>query len=250
MFAASSTWSPLFIDGLDGGGLGAGNGLGIELASGSTIPNSGGIDRLYLQFSEPVLGFDASSVRLLGATTIDYAAGMSVAYDSASMRGLIEISRALAIDRDTLQILVSEAVVDLALNALDGDNDNLAGGALDVRFNVLVGDADNDGNVNGGDLPFFAASFNKSIGNPEYDPRADWNSDGSVNGADLPFFADNFNQSLTPTGTETFDFNSLSMTLVNDELLAPPLEEVDIDTFFDRVDDELEWWWQVGEELG
>ena len=238
IIAAGSAWSTAFIDTVDGGGVGAGNGLGYSLTQGLTIPNSG-VDRIYVQFSEPVVGFDASSVQLFGVNIADYASIAAVSYDSANMRGVIELSN--IISKDKLRIGISDAVIDRSSNALDGDANGSAGGILDFRFNVLVGDANGDGSVNGGDAPALAASFNKSVGNISYNPRADWNADGSVNGGDLPLFSTSFNQSLPIAEPGAMSFPLPPSLPEAEPDYAPPIDEEDIDAFFSQLDssDEL-----------
>jgi hypothetical protein len=163
IIAAGSAWSPAFIDSVDGGGTGAGNGLGYELTSNLTLPNAG-IDRLYVQFSEPVVGFNASRLQLLGVNVADYSTTpgfLTVSYDATNLRGVMQF--ASSITKDKLRIGVSDAIDDVASNALDGDANAAAGGILNFRFNILVGDANNDGSVNGGELPLFSANFNQSL---------------------------------------------------------------------------------------
>jgi hypothetical protein len=141
IIAAGSAWSPAFIDAVDGSGVGAGNGLGYSLASGLTMPNAG-IDRIYIQFSEPVVGFDATNVVLLGVNVADYSSNpgaLTVTYDSLNRRGLIQLATSIA--KDKLRVGVSDAVTDTAFNSLDGDANASPGGDLNFRFNSLVGDA-------------------------------------------------------------------------------------------------------------
>ena len=246
IIASGAAWSAGLIDAVDGGGTGSGNGLGYSLTSGLTIPNTG-INRIYIQFSEPVVGFGGSNVALFGVNVADYSGISTVTYDSLNMRGVIQLSTSIA--KDKLRIGVSDAVKDTAMNALDGDSNTLAGGVLNFRFNVLIGDANNDGSVNGGDLPIFAASFNKSVGNVAYNSRADWNSDGSVNGGDLPLFSSNFNQSLPAAEPGSLNFPPPPPALIPESSLAPPIDEVD--EFFTQLDDEKEFFEQVSnaEEL-
>ena len=228
IIASGSAWSAAFIDAVDGGGTGAGNGLGYSLTTGFTLPNLG-INRIYIQFSEPVTGFNASTFVLLGVNVANYAGFTTVTYDAANMRGFIQLSN--SITKDKLRIGISDTVKDAAMNPLDGDSNGSAGGVLNFRFNVLVGDANNDGSVNGGDLPIFSGSFNKSVGNIAYNPRADWNVDGSVNGGDLPLFSSNFNQSLPAAEPGTFNFPPPPLLLATDSEQessgAPPIESID-----------------------
>ncbi len=208
VIAGGSTWLGPFIDAVDGGGIGGGNGLGIAITPNVTLTNTG-IDRLYVQFSEPVFGFNASTINLFGASLSNYAGQISsVAYDSANRRGIINLSSPISIDK--LRLGVSSTIVDAAGNPLDGNGNGSAGGPLDLRFNILVGDANGDGSVNGADLGLFSTAFNSSGGTNNFDVRADWNSDGSVNGGDLSFFAANFNQSLPLTDPPPLTLGSAS----------------------------------------
>jgi hypothetical protein len=244
IIAAGTAWNVSFIDAVDGGGTGAGNELGYSLTSGFTIPNAG-VDRIYVLFSEPVIGFDATSVKLFGVNVADYSGTpgfMTVSYDSALRRGVIQLSS--VISRDKLRLGVSDMITDGSLKKLDGDANGSAGGALDFRFNILVGDGSHDGSVNGGDVPIFASSFNLSAGNASYNARADWNSDGSVNGGDLSFFATNFNRSLPSSEPGALDFPP---TLAVDEedtewnnLYASIIEEEESDEFFAEFESDEE----------
>jgi hypothetical protein len=239
IFATGSLWSTAFIDAVDGGGTGSGNGIGHLLTRGLTLPGSG-IDRIFVQFSEPVLGFNATSFALLGVNVADYSSipdFLSVSYDSLNKRGVIQLSTSVL--KDKLRIVVSDTVTDLAMNALDGDLNASAGGVFDFRFNVLVGDANHDGSVNGGDLPSFASSFNRSVGNLGYNPRADWNSDGSVNGGDLPAFANHFNQSLPLSEPDAWNIPPPLPPVPELEWMYAPLIE-NIDNLFSQLDEEDE----------
>jgi hypothetical protein len=203
VIVASSTWLPGFIDAVDGGGANSGNGLGLEIGAGVIVANQG-IDRIYIRFSEPVVGFNAARFALLGSNIATYVT--TVSYDSNAMQGFVQLSTPISIDK--LRVGVSQGVTDAVSNQLDGDNSGSAGGHFNLRFDVLVGDANSDGSVNGGDLTFFASAFNTSAGAQNYNSRADWNSDGSVNGGDLSFFGTNFNQSLPLSEPGQLNFSS------------------------------------------
>ncbi|HET9227415.1 MAG TPA: dockerin type I domain-containing protein, partial [Thermoanaerobaculia bacterium] len=69
-----------------------------------------------------------------------------------------------------------------------------------VRFSIagpqiLTGDLDQDGRVDGADLLRFARRFGSRLGEPLYSPSADFNSDGIVDGQDLAVLASNFGKS-------------------------------------------------------
>ncbi len=218
---AGSSWSPGFIGALDAAGV------GYELIDAVPLPWAG-INRIYVQFSEPVVGFSAANVALTGVNLPSYAASIaSVQYDTDLMRGVIELSTPLSIDR--LRVAVSDAVTDTAGNALDGDGSSTAGGSFSRLFGVLIGDVNGDGSVNAGDISGFAASFNQSVGVPAYNQRLDWNGDGSVNAGDIAFFGPSFNQSL-PAGTPLMPFGGLPAPspAALDSLFAGDDEELDL----------------------
>ncbi len=225
VYAAGSAWTAALIDAVDGGGTGAGNGLGYQLTPNFTIPNSG-INRIYVQFSEPVMGFSAASFALVGVNVANYAGFSSVSYDSVNRRGIIALSN--VITNDKFRVGVNSTVTDTAGNLLDGDMIGGAGGVFSLRFNVLVGDANGDGTVNGGDLSGFAGSFNQNAGSSTFNPRADWNSDGTVNGADLSSFAARFNQSLPASEPTSVLFSGLGT--VPGVFAAPA-----VDAYFQKI---------------
>ena len=57
---------------------------------------------------------------------------------------------------------------------------------LETRFKcaVMPGDLDGNGDVDGGDFAIFLASFGRSVGQPQFDARCDYDADGAVTLAD------------------------------------------------------------------
>ncbi len=177
VFASSSAWSTALID-----RIGNGNGLGIEVASGGAPLPWAGIDRLYLQFSEAIQPLTAAMFELRDSVgTLPF----SLDYDPVNW--LVTLSLPAGLPFSKLRLAAAESIVDLAGNALDG-------GVFDFRFDVLPGDANGDGRVNGADLTPFGASFNAQVNSPTFNPRANWNGDDRVNGTDLTIFSSMFNQ--------------------------------------------------------
>jgi choice-of-anchor B domain-containing protein len=237
VYVAGSNWSPALIDAIDGGGTGAGNGLGYVVTPGQTLPNNG-INRIYLQFDKQVVGVTGASAVLFGSTLTDYAGILTVTYDDVRRLGILQL--ASPIGRDKLRVGVNaNAVLDLAGNTLDGSGSGQPGSHFDFRFNVLIGDANGDGSVNGGDLPAFGASFNRSAGNIGYNSFADWDADGSVNGGDLPSFGSNFNQSLPANDPGPLNFYaSVSEEPLWQQQAPSPFETDDYFVYYDKEDDE------------
>jgi lysophospholipase L1-like esterase len=60
---------------------------------------------------------------------------------------------------------------------------------------ILTGDLDQDGRVDGADLLRFARRFGARLGETLYSPSADFNNDGIVDGQDLAVLANNFGKS-------------------------------------------------------
>jgi hypothetical protein len=60
---------------------------------------------------------------------------------------------------------------------------------------ILTGDLDQDGRVDGADLLRFARRFGARLGETLYSPSADFNNDGIVDGQDLAVLANNFGRS-------------------------------------------------------
>lgn len=191
IFARGTGWDPVFLDGIDGGGVGSGNGLGIELSPGHHIPNSG-IDRLYLQFSEDIGSLSMSEVELLGSAGA-YVIG-TVSYDPLTFLATVPIVGVIGFDK--LRFSVNDSVTDTAGNQLDGDGNSSPGGILDIRFDVIPGDINLDGEVFTTDLVGWQAAFNSLPGSSNYNPHADIDGDGEIFTTDLPIWQGNFNQNL------------------------------------------------------
>jgi hypothetical protein len=59
---------------------------------------------------------------------------------------------------------------------------------------ILLGDADNNNCIALVDFSLTRNSFGKSIGDPGYDPRADFNGDDAVNVSDFSLLRNNYGQ--------------------------------------------------------
>lgn len=86
-----------------------------------------------------------------------------------------------------------------------GNPAGLASGQIEIMY-TLLGDANLDGKVNGGDFTILAANFNQ--GGKTWD-EGDFNYDGSVNGGDFTLLAGNFNQSATQSAVSAADLTAL-----------------------------------------
>lgn len=181
IFAFGSGWSSTFTNQfVDNGGF------GIPITEGLTVPTNG-VNSIYVSFEGPVDSFNEDTVKLLGKNVADYESVSTYSFNAETKVGRITLSTPIVNDR-------------LTLNILAGVNSSSTSSPEDIifqrKFKIKVADASADGSTNGGDLTAFANSFNKSVGNVDYNWLADWNGDGSVNGGDLTAFANNFNTSL------------------------------------------------------
>jgi hypothetical protein len=203
---AASNWSAAFIDHIDGGS-GGGNGLGFELVAGALPLPWSGVNQLYIQFSEDVLGISASTIELRDSTG---PLPITVAYDPLTFRAEVSLVTPLAFSK--LRLAVADSVRDAAGNLLDGDSSGTAGGLFNLRFDVLAGDADGNGRVNGADLAPFSTAFNSQVSQPNYNPRANWNGDDRINGSDLGVFSLSFNRQLSSLTDPTSPFGGSRAT--------------------------------------
>lgn len=132
----------------------------------------------------------------------DFGAGIDVASTTLEVNGTPTGATATG---DTKKVTITwqppsplAGIVSLELVSRD-----LAANAVDrevVRFTIagtqiLTGDLDQDGRVDGADLLRFARRFGSRLGEPLYSPSADFNNDGIVDGQDLAVLASNFGKS-------------------------------------------------------
>ncbi|HBE72417.1 MAG TPA: hypothetical protein DDW52_30140 [Planctomycetaceae bacterium] len=192
IMVGSSNWGAAFVDSVDGVGN---NGNGYQIGAGSEPLPWNDVDRIFVQFSEPVSNVVDANFELRNSTGIIDA---TVSYDSESFLATITLSSPLAFGKYRLG--VSDQITDIAGNPLDGDAEGNAGGILDLRFDVVPGDGNRDGRVNSLDLQAFSAAFLAQAGADDYNPFADWNADGRVNSADLAVFSENFLNNIGTLG--------------------------------------------------
>jgi len=105
---------------------------------------------------------------------------------------------------------------------------------LGISFHTaLLGDFDNDGDVDGSDLSVFASEFGRTDCNPENPCRADFLNDGDVDGSDLALFSANFGKTSDDGSTGVFNWTptaehigprSLSFRITDQ--VSPPTEEI------------------------
>jgi hypothetical protein len=188
-YASGSTWTAAFRDALAAKNLGASR-LGYRL------PDGGGVvplpwvnlDTILVKYTDPVpAGVTPDSVRVLGANDSTYAV-QSVSADAQDPT-IARIVLGRPIRGDRVQLILP-----------GGPSGTLD---VDLHFNILRGDANQDGNVNAVDLGVMKQKLNKTVNNPgtgaaAYSLFADVNADGAINALDLGGVKQNLNLRLPP----------------------------------------------------
>ncbi len=194
VIVGSSGWSAAFVDTVDGGGAGSGNGLGVSLLGSNQLDNLPWtqVDRIYIQFDDDVSGdFSTTNVSLTGVNTVDYAGSFSTGFGQDGVNvGTLFLSEPLA--NDIVRIDISDALRDGAGNVLDGEwidgvttlsGDGSNGGSFQFRIDALPGDVNDNGGVSFADVfqAYFANGQTTTVDNF----RLDVNGNGAVNFADV-----------------------------------------------------------------
>ena len=232
VIVASSTWGAEFIDAVDGGGLGAGNGLGVQLTSPDQLLPWANIDRVYIQFSEDVRGDVATAIELRDSQAL---LPRTVTYDAQNFMATLALTTPVSFAK--LGLAVSDVLTDAAGNRLDGDDSQIAGGAFWLRFDVLAGDGDRNGRVTAADLIGFSAAFNHRTTTGSYDAAYDWNADGRITAADLVQFSAHFNWQLASLSDPASPLASAATRALGDRFVRPRRGVVD--EFFAELDTSL-----------
>ncbi len=190
-FASSTQWSSDFFDAVDDSAAGIDNGLGYRLDPAIVHLTHDDVNKIDIVFSKPVYGLEPAAFELRDS---DGPVPFSLEYAPGTLTASMILVAPLPFGK--YRVGVSDSIVDLFGNALDGNNSGEAGDIYDIRFDVLPGDSNGDKRVNGLDLQLFAAGFNSQLGHINYRTSVDANADGRINGLDLQAFSQNFNQQL------------------------------------------------------
>ena len=136
----------------------------------------GGVDQIKVTFSEDVfVGWTDLTVR--GDTGGDYPI-LNFSYNPETSTAVWTLSKPLA--ADTVSVQVHDAVGDLARNALDGDTDTRAGGSFVYQFQVLPGDANQDGQVDRSDIIRAMTQSSRELGDAGYSFTSDIDGNGVI----------------------------------------------------------------------
>ncbi len=193
VLVSSSSWSQAFLDALGD--------VGFAVPAGppqfDAVPWIN-INRISMVFSEDV-NVSLDDLSVYGQNVPQYAIA-AFDYDSVTRTATWTLEG--NVDCDVLRLVLSDAVVDLVGNRLDGEwadaasaypsGDGSAGGEFQMHINVLPGDADGNGTVGGSDLAVLSALF----GGAAAGIKADFNADGIVDAADYMMLKRSFGRSL------------------------------------------------------
>ncbi len=207
VYTASADWNSSFTDYLAASAVGDSQ-LGYQLTGGSTqlapLPWTG-MTMISVVFTKDVsIDFSDPGIKLVGSAGAPDAPSLAAAahsYDPATHTAQWTLTEPLATNQYQLEI-PSTAVSDAIGVPLDGDwtnatgttaggqfpsGDGQPGGDFDFRFNVLVGDVNQDAAVSGVDGNAVRSALLSAAGDssgPAYSPFADLNGDGAVTGLD------------------------------------------------------------------
>lgn len=185
---AGSGWDPTFVSEVDGmtpaPGMGEPDARGYQIPVGPSqlapLPWSN-LNRIVINVSEDVKGsglggaFLTSDFQLYGVNTLDHS-GLITAIDFNPTLNAIVISLSGPLPTDKYLLYSADgAVKDLADNSL---------GEVEYRFNVLIGDVNQQGAVNVADSGLVESSDGAEVGEPGYTIFKDLNGSGVINIAD------------------------------------------------------------------
>jgi hypothetical protein len=193
---SSTDWTEAFLDEIDPQSEGYAIPTGADQFK--TLPWVN-VNEVLIKFSEP-MQITAADISLHGVNVANYSTLFS--YDAASFTAKLQLTGNAKIGPDKLVVHVNDTAKDAAGNALDGEWNNgvstypagngTAGGDFNFRFNVLPGDAHQDGHnlgefngVLGTDVAKVRnAQFTTTL-DAAYSAFNDVNGSGNVSGTDV-----------------------------------------------------------------
>jgi hypothetical protein len=229
-----SAWSTSFLAALQNAGKGNG-GYAIPVGSAAqlqALPWSN-LNQIRIVFNENV-DVDEDSLTVTGVTGSYSFTGFS--YSSTTFTAIWTLATPLGAEKLTIDLQSSgpNAVTDTTGHALDGEWSNQTssypsgngqpGGDFQFAFNVLPGDVNGDGIVNGQDLALVSSTWLSTL------PSADLNGDGIVNAQDLGSVSSNWLATLPAGGGGMGAADVMSSSLVTASVvtvLQAPIIDVD-----------------------
>lgn len=206
LYVRGSTWNSTYLDlatfttvGSDKLGYGLKDGANQLVTSGASAAQVtwSNVNRISVQFNQPITAPVASSLQLIRGdsggdvtitpTAVSLLAGGTVAQfslPSSLVTGqyIISIGAGGIVDEAATTVLDGEWTTSSSTFA-PGSGDGTAGGTFNFRFNVLVGDVNASGGVNGSDRTATVAQLFKTMTTANF--RANIDGSGSITGSDV-----------------------------------------------------------------
>jgi hypothetical protein len=175
--------------------------------------------------SDVSAGLDASDLTIRNLTTKQNVAAptLTFVYDATTFTGRWTFPNVAGsiggslVDGRYLATLSSLGVSGTG-SLLDGDGNGVAGGNFIFGFSRFFGDSTGNGTVDTTDKTAFTATLGKSLGDPAFDARFDYNADNTIDATDQTAFNARYGKTLaatppaTPTGLTAL---AVSSTTIN-----------------------------------
>jgi hypothetical protein len=221
-----SSWAPGYLASLQAAGLGNGTGYAIPVGSAAQLQDLPwtNIDQIRVVFNENV-NVQEASLALAGLNVPQYSFS-GFKYDPTTFTATWTLTNPIGADK--LQIDLHStgpaAVTDTVGDPLDGEwtdgasvfpsGDTFAGGDFDFAFNVLPGDANQDGVVNGLDISSILSQWHSTNS-----PMLDMNGDDIINGLEISGVASRWLQTL-PAGGESAPAGASALSMAAPAMLT------------------------------
>jgi uncharacterized secreted protein with C-terminal beta-propeller domain len=178
VLVGSTKWDTNFVNQLD-----ADEAAGDETGSWEIFPFADA-DQIKIRFSEDVY-VALSDLTVTGQNQPQY--GFSgFTYDADTATAVWTLSSPVGADSISVRLrAINGSVTDLDGNRLDGDANGNAGGSFLARYQVLPGDIDQDGRVDGADVALARAHLDAKLGDAAYQLAYDLDGNGRIDPTDV-----------------------------------------------------------------
>ena len=201
VFVDGTAWTSAFLSSLVAKGMGNGSGYAIPVGSFAQLnPLAwGNLNQVSITFSQNVIVAE-TDLKLVGVNVANYSFA-NFSYNSVTDTATWTLTVPIAADKVLIDL--SDSVHNSNSIKLDGEwtdtvsktsGDGVPGGRFDFRFNVLPGDATQNGFVDNADFTYLFNHFATPSGASFAD--GDFDGDGDVDNADFTTLFNNFTKRL------------------------------------------------------
>jgi hypothetical protein len=178
VFAGSTQWDVGFVNHLEAEGMAS-----IATDRWAILPFAGA-DQIKVKFSEDVL-VGLSDLKLIGQNEAEYGF-REFTYDADTATAIWTLATPIGADTVSISIrAVNDSVTDIVGNSLDGDANGSPGGTFLAQYDVLPGDVDRDGRVDGADVALARLHSDSGLGDVTYSLAYDLDGSGRIDATDL-----------------------------------------------------------------